>query len=70
MATASLFGQLANRSGTAMRRAAHPASDTRLGRALDPCYPFFYQIRQDPELDDIRRDPRYAALLARIHLRT
>jgi hypothetical protein len=40
-----------------------------LGRACDVGAPFLYQIRQDPELDGIRGDPRYAALLARIHLR-
>jgi DNA-binding winged helix-turn-helix (wHTH) protein/TolB-like protein/Tfp pilus assembly protein PilF len=40
-----------------------------LGRACDSGAPFLYQIRQDPEFDGIRRDPRYAALLARIHLR-
>ena len=47
----------------------HDRTFEALVRALDARYPFFYQIRQDPELDGIRRDPRYAALLARIHLR-
>jgi len=40
-----------------------------LGRALDQRAPFFYQTRMDPEFDGLRRDPRYAELLARIHLR-
>jgi DNA-binding winged helix-turn-helix (wHTH) protein/TolB-like protein/Flp pilus assembly protein TadD len=47
----------------------HDRTFEALGRAADMGAPFLYQIRQDPELDGIRRDPRYAALLARIHLR-
>lgn len=47
----------------------HDHAFEALGRALDDGYPFFYLIRQDPELDALRHDPRYAALLARIHLR-
>jgi DNA-binding winged helix-turn-helix (wHTH) protein/TolB-like protein/Tfp pilus assembly protein PilF len=47
----------------------HDHAFEALGRACDVGAPFLYQIRQDPELDSIRRDPRYAALLARIHLR-